>query len=428
MKILLISYYFPPYNTVGAVRPGKLARYLQKKGHTVVVISAQKPPFPLGLPLEITPEHVHEVHGMSANAPIYWLLGGYKKTTTTGFQEIGKNRPWLRQLGKLYKTLFHWPDAESAWGKAAITQGNKLLANNDFDLIYVSAPSFSALKAGRKLASTYKLPWIAEYRDLWSDNHAYPHPAWRRIFERHWEKNLMRSASALVTVSPPLAQKLAHHDKPVWVIQNGYDPEDFAQIPTSVPSQREELRIVYTGNIYQEYYDTDTFCSGLAQFVTQGGFAKIHVIGRNISPIIASATKYGVLHLFDISGTQPRPQALGLQQTADVLLMFLWRDGEDGIYTTKLFEYAGANRPILAIGSNDSDVANIINESSIGYVASDASSVAAQLAIWQTEKNKSGAVKVTPTGNKDFTRDAQFALLEKNIENLLMASKNWQND
>jgi len=57
MKLLLISYYFPPYNSVGGVRPGKLAKYLYNQGHEIDVISAEQP-FPVEAELEIPPERV----------------------------------------------------------------------------------------------------------------------------------------------------------------------------------------------------------------------------------------------------------------------------------------------------------------------------------------------------------------------------------
>ena len=41
MKILLISFRFPPYNSVGAVRVSKLARFLMDHGHDIRVLTAR---------------------------------------------------------------------------------------------------------------------------------------------------------------------------------------------------------------------------------------------------------------------------------------------------------------------------------------------------------------------------------------------------
>ena len=37
-RVLLISYYFAPQNTIGAIRPTKMAKYLERMGYEVTVI------------------------------------------------------------------------------------------------------------------------------------------------------------------------------------------------------------------------------------------------------------------------------------------------------------------------------------------------------------------------------------------------------
>lgn len=417
MKILLLSYHFPPYNAVGAVRPGKLAKFLHRRGHKVHVISADEPPFTSGLPLELPAEQVHKVRGWSVNAPLQWLLGGRARVASTGFQGTGGGRPWVRRLGAWYKTLLHWPDAEIGWAGAALAEGRRLLATGDFDLIYVSAPPFSALRAGAQLAHESGLPWVAEFRDLWSDNHAYAHPAWRHAIERRWEARLLHSASALVTVSSPLAHMLSRFGRPVWEVRNGFDPEDLSSLPEPLMQSVEDgtLRIIYTGNIYTNHHDVDTFCAGLARFAAAGGRARVQVVGRNVASLMHAAVAHGVQAMVDMRPTVTRPEALALQRAADLLLMFLWRGDHDGIYTTKLFEYAGAGRPILAVGQQDGDVARWIGDAEIGRVAASADDVAALLTEWQHEKQSKKVLAVTPAPGHDFTRDAQFEHLEAQL-------------
>ena len=419
MKILLISYYFPPYNAVGAVRPGKLARFLQRLGHEVHVLTAADPPVAMGLPLEIAATLVHEVQGWSVNAPLHFLLGGRAKVAIQGFQGVGKGQPWVQRLGDMYKTLLHWPDAEMGWVGGAHAEGRRLLSNDDFDLIYVTAPPYSALRVGARLSREHDLPWVAEFRDLWVDNHAYAHPMWRRKLERRWEASLLAGAAALVTVSPPLAAKLRRYDKPVWEICNGFDPDDMADVTSALPVDVNELRIVYTGNIYTGYYDTNMFCAGIAKFVLNGGRLRVHVVGRNVAAIVQTAENHGVQDLFDVQATVPRPEALALQQSADILLLFLWNTGEGGIYTTKLFEYAATSRPILAVGPYGCDVAQWIRDVGIGFVASEPASLAEQLKHWQEEKRSKGSLSVVPKVGHDFTRGTQFAQLESHLMELV---------
>ena len=50
--------------------------------------------------------------------------------------------------------------------------------------------------------------WIADLRDLWSDNQNSAAPGWRRALDRRWEQRCLAGAAALVTVSEPLADRL----------------------------------------------------------------------------------------------------------------------------------------------------------------------------------------------------------------------------
>src|SRR5580693_1736721 len=57
MKILIVSFAFPPSNVIGAVRVGKLARYLDHRGHDVRVLTTDLVE-DRSLPLEIARERV----------------------------------------------------------------------------------------------------------------------------------------------------------------------------------------------------------------------------------------------------------------------------------------------------------------------------------------------------------------------------------
>jgi hypothetical protein len=93
------------------------------------------------------------------------------------------------------------------------------------------------------------VPWVGELRDLWTDNHYYTFPTWRRVLETWIERRTLRTAAGLVTVSEPLAQMLRlRYDMPVCVVLNGFDPADYPPVQRLQPDRF--LRIVYTGNVY----------------------------------------------------------------------------------------------------------------------------------------------------------------------------------
>lgn len=422
MHILLVSYYFPPFNSVGAVRPGKLARYLHEQGHGVRVLTCSNQPYPPGLPLEIPADRVAGTPAWSVNAPIEWALGGRQKVASEGFAGGAPRSRLVHRLGQVYRTALHWPDAQRGWVGSALRRGRALLAEGGYDLIYASAPPFSALKVAARLSSDSGVPWVAELRDLWTDNHSYGYPRWRRALERRSESALLRSASALVTVSPPLAQQLARHGKPVWEVRNGCDPEDFdgVPVPSGLASDPNSLNIVFTGNVYPGHYDVGVWCEGLKRFLEEGGSAQVHVAGRNTAALRQAAEDAKLETVFRFQPTVPRVAALGLQRHADLLLFFVWGGGTgEGVFSLKLFEYAGARRPVLAIGPTETDVARLVVESGMGSVSSDAAAVARRLHAFLREKQRLGRVEAPSASAVDLSRRTQFRRLERELAHLV---------
>jgi hydroxymethylpyrimidine pyrophosphatase-like HAD family hydrolase len=223
-----------------------------------------------------------------------------------------------------------------------------------------------------------------------------------------------------VTISEPLAAKLKHHTKPVWVIHNGFDPDDLIGIE-KIFWPIDTLNVVYTGSVYPEHHDVDGFFAGLSLFKQEDGFAKVRVVGRNVAPFIDAAKRWNVTDFVKVETTVERHVALSMQCSADVLLFFIWEGGDKGIYTTKLFEYAGAQRPILVVGEELSDVSGMLRSAGIGYVASGARSVADHLHAWTLSKKNEGPMHFQKSVGYDFSRRNQFTKLEALMQGLLVS-------
>lgn len=73
MKILIVSFLFPPSHNVGALRVGKTAKHLLAMGYDVRVLTASNSLYLLGLPLEIPSERVVYTKWIDVNHPFYWM-------------------------------------------------------------------------------------------------------------------------------------------------------------------------------------------------------------------------------------------------------------------------------------------------------------------------------------------------------------------
>src|SRR6185295_12678783 len=83
-----ISFAFPPFNSIGAVRVGKTAKYLIRLGHDVRVLTAQDQPFQSTLLLEIDSERVTYTKWIDVRGPAKIVL-----QDNGGAGAGGKDRP-----------------------------------------------------------------------------------------------------------------------------------------------------------------------------------------------------------------------------------------------------------------------------------------------------------------------------------------------
>lgn len=340
-RVLLISYFFPPQPSPGALRPGYLARYLPEFGWqaTVLTHSPEKAPFPVEL----------------VNA-----------STAHSFIER-----WPFRV----RNALLFPDATAAWIPAAFAAGERALSEHQFDAILGTGLPSTVHVAGARLAQRSGLPWIADYRDLWSGNPYVKRNALRASIETSFERRLLCRASAITTISEPIAAQLRrlHRRDDVYVIPNAYDSSDWETVPAAEPAR---FDLSFTGTMHGGKRTPDLLFAALAQLRAErqpaGNEARVHFYGPNNQNVAASALKYGVNLLVRQHGVVPRAEAMRAQRSSAVLLIFLSMEPSTATEMgSKYLEYIGARRPIIAFGPKDSVMRSFIERSGAGWFASD---------------------------------------------------------
>ena len=412
MKILIVSYFFPPGNAIGAVRVGKLAKYLHAKGHDIRVLTAEDDTLPPTLPLEVPLDVVSRSAVWQINKLPFIYLRRRHVFKAEGSVETSR----LESLaGAIHRALFNVPDGQIGWLPFAVQQGRRLIKVWHPDVIYASAKPFTSLIVAAILSKIFRVPWIAEYRDLWTDSSYYDQPFWRRWLDRCIENAVIRSAAGIVTVSEPLANTLQQRfRKPTTVSFNGFDPEDYSDVFPVVGGDRRVLEIVYTGMVYPGRRDPTSLFKALAKMGPSREQIRIKFFGRILPGISQLAKKEGVRHLVEVHNALSYQECLRVQQTADVLLLLLWNDPrEEGIYTGKLFEYLAAGRPILVLGLETGVAATLIRERGAGHVINDPDLLSKQLQVWLDEKCERGFLPALPDSVRaGLSRYEQFAKLD----------------
>jgi glycosyltransferase involved in cell wall biosynthesis len=412
MRILIVSFTFPPYEVIGAVRVGKVAKYLDLFGHDVRVVTArdQSVRSAEGI-VEIDGGKVTYTQWVGIRRVADRVLGrGASLETRDRSPVVGRLLRWVR-------TLAYFPDPYAGWLPFAYKAARNICYRWRPDLILASSGPPTALMVASLLSRRFGVPWVADMRDLWTENQTYTEPAWRRRIEAFIERRVLRSAAGLVTVSEPLAERLRRFNRPVEIVLNGFDTLDVAERNRWTS----ELSVVFTGTVYPEYQDPAPLFAALALLGSQKDRVSVTFVGTVGSGVLAAARAHGVDHLVKLESPVPLRRSLSLQREADVLLHLLWNDpDQSGVYNAKIFEYFGARRPILAIGSGANVTARLVRERNAGFATNDPAAIATQLRTWLALKEGSAGIPDLPEEVRyGLSREEQTRVLDVFLERLV---------
>jgi glycosyltransferase involved in cell wall biosynthesis len=427
VRLLIVSWYFPPVNTIGAVRVGKFARFLIERGHDVGVVAGSKWGAPETLPLGVPLARVIHAKPRDINAGPQWIERRLKRASppTTappraftsgsleGHPEI-RRRSALRRLSDLYVMITNIPDSRIGWLPAAYAACRSMCRDWRPDLIFASGPPFTAFLAAFGISKRLGVPWIAELRDRWADDPYDDSPRWRHVLDEGLERRILRTASGLVTVTEPWAEFYRlKYKAPVATIYNGFDPRDFEGLAPRA-SESPHLVIAYTGSIYPGRRDPSPLFRALHRLGPTGERVRVVFCGTDPAHVFPLAEQAAVRHLVEVRPPVSYRQSLEFQQQADVLLLMQWNDPrEQGNCPGKFFEYLGSLRPVLVLGLKDGVPATIVRQRAAGFCANDPHLIADQLKVWLQEKQQFGRVRALPEAAREgLSRDLQFASLE----------------
>jgi hypothetical protein len=263
-----------------------------------------------------------------------------------------------------------YPDPQKWWRAYAVQAGEDILRQQNIKaMISISPPATSHIIAGT-LKEKFNIPWVADFRDLWTQNYYYPYSPLRRMRERKLEVKTISAANVLVTVSKPAADDLSslHRQKPIHSIPNGFDP---AEANTTLVKLTDKFTITYTGNLYPGKQSPEPLFAALYDLISEGSTDANDIGVRFYGPqagwIDKQAERYGLTDIVKQFGMVPREIALNKQRESQLLLLLKWNDSKQkGAYSAKIFEYLAARRPVLAVGGFPDVVDQLLDNTKAG--------------------------------------------------------------
>ena len=435
MKILIVTWYFPPANTIAAVRLRSMARAFLQDGHDVRVLAAGEIPAAQTLSLDFPEDRVaytpwRDVLSIPSSLAKKLKGGGRKErpqqastSAAASPQPEAQTTGPPSRLRKMLRTFVQeavcLPDSRVGWIPYAYRQGKAMVESWHPDAIYASGPPFSTNVIGYLLSRKYDIPLVTEFRDRWADDPYYPPSKLRQAVDRWMEARIVKRSTALVTVSQPWQEAYqGRYGLPTLVAYNGYDPALLSEHSPGRPG--EKLVIGYTGGIYVGRRDPSPLFSAMAGLPELKEKIAVEFYGTHPQDVLPLAERAGVTEQVTCFPPVPYDEAVHKQQQSDILLLMQWNDPrEQGNVPGKFFEYLGARRPILLLGLEGGVPHRIIQERNAGFLGRTSDEIATELRRWTEEKASRHEIPELPeSASKGFAREEQFAQLSKSLRQL----------
>lgn len=393
-KVLIITYYWPPGTGAGVFRWLKFSKYMRRFGWEPVIYTPENPEAPgtdpsleADIPEGITvlKKPIREPYNM------YKMLTGRhrEEKIQSGFLNEKNTSGWTENVAKWIRGNLFIPDARKYWIKPSVRFLSEWLSKNHVDAIVSTGPPHSMHLIALALKRKTRLPWLADFRDPWTQIDFYDKLMLTRFADRkhrQLENEVITVADRLVTVSEHGAKDMEKlSGREAHVITNGFDPDDFQQLPEwghdsfsithmgSMNADRNPLVLWQTLKLLVEA--DPVFRSKL----------QLRFIGKTDFTIKDSLRDFELLPFSSFTGYLPHRKAITEAAKSAILLLPLNNTPNVmGITSGKLFDYLPMGRPVLCIGPPEGDAGRIIRHTGSGATVdfSDQKSCEAVIRQW----------------------------------------------
>lgn len=411
LRLLVVTYYFPPSGGAGVQRPTKWTKYFPEHGVEPVVLTVRAGAYPaLDTSLDADVPPGTRVVRTAAPDPfgMYGRLTGRTRGEAVAARTgtVGASAALPERAARWIRANLFVPDARVGWVPFAVRAARQLHAAAPVDAVLTTGPPHSAHLVGRSLSRRLGLPWVADLRDPWTDIHYAGSLGRTRLAERldaRLEASVLREATALVTVTAPLQSAFsARAGRPVALVRNGFDPADFrGPAPPDEP-----FGVLYTGTLYDVPH---ALLGAMQRLRAEGLDVPFRIVGAAPDALRAAADARGVADLVRVEPPVPHDQAVALMRASAVLLLTVeaWSYAA-GVVPGKTYEYLAAGRPVLGIGPVDGDAAHVLRDAGAGPMLApdDVDGVAFALRTY-THTRETSAPGASLDGLDRYARPAQ---------------------
>jgi len=370
-KVLIITYYWPPAGGSGVQRWLKFVKYLRDFDIEPVIYTVDNPGYAIN-----DKSLINEIPNSieTLRQPIFepnLILNFFG--TKTNRESAGFLNPNPNFIGKIIQYIranYFIPDARKFWIKPSVKFLSNYLEKNPVDVIITTGPPHSLHLIGLHLKKKKDIKWISDFRDPWTEiDYFHQMPLNKKAKKKHHqlEREVLKNSDSVIVVGNTMRDQYLKETDKVVTISNGFDTSDNKE----VSHLDIFFSITHVGMMNADRNPSDLWkilkeiCLENPDFKSD---LKIRLIGK-----IAKEVSHD-LNIFDSGITEvvdyvSYAEVKKYQLETQVLLLCINNvPSARGIITGKIFEYLQAKRPILAIGPEDGDAAEILKNTNSGSI------------------------------------------------------------
>lgn len=424
-KLLIITYYWPPSGGPGVQRWLKFVKYLPDFNIQPIVYIPENPTYPIidhGLENEVSEKaiilkkKIFEPYGLAS-------FFGKNKTRkiSSGIIPNRKKQSLLERTLLWVRGNIFIPDARFLWIKPSVKYLSKYIQENNIDTIVTSGPPHSLHLIGLQLKKDLGVKWFADFRDPWTTigyHKALKLSSYAQKKHKALEKEVLTSADTIIVTSKTTKTEFeAITSRPIEVITNGYDVEKVNRQPLD-----EKFTLAHIGSFLSER-NPRILWKALKELVKENADFKkdfrLKLIGAVSQEVLDTIAEFRLQDYVLNLGYVSHQEAVEHQRKSQALLLIeINSEDTKSIIPGKLFEYMVSERPIIAIGPEDSDFAEIITATNTGvFLTYDAKEELKALLLKYYQEYKNQNLKVHAVGLQQYSRKSVTEKLSKLINN-----------
>lgn len=360
LKLLVISFYFPPSYLVAARRWAKHLKYARRDGLEFYVLTRA---FVEGK--SSWTKDIHEYSDHVARLRFEPRYTYYKSHLPKSFGDkiLWKLSYWASRFIKPYENEQLGDDSIGA-EKVFLEEAKKLIESKQIThvILTVGPHRFSAILL--ELRRQYpKLRLIIDYRDYWHDKE---HDVSRNLIdkERDIESKVLEAVDGVLVVNQEMEAYFKNRlgsSKAVMTLPHCFDPDD---IPAASPAEQGEkaLRFIYGGALYSRMDNHIRSFLRFAEALQKKGLqtdTRLYVPFGAYDTIFKSASVP-----ISVEGIVDTSEYFGKVLASDYVLYFR-PDWSPNAFSSKFFELLALRKPMLYFGPA-SEVSEFLETQGLG--------------------------------------------------------------